>query len=121
MEVKRSAELSTPPRRGDRKIARAANERGLVALQGGRTLDAIRAFLEAHQADAADVEVLNNLGYAYLMHGDFESAKPYILATLALTPQRSAAWAQSRTDPCYERRDEGRRGELCQYIPLFPK
>jgi len=93
LEVKRSAERSAPPRRGDRRNARAANERGLVALQGGRSLDAIRAFSEAHQADPADVEVLNNLRYAYLMQGDFESAKLYILASLALAPQRSAAWA----------------------------
>lgn len=93
LEVKRSAAQSRPPVRGDRKLARAANGRGLAALQSGRIPDAVRGFAEAHRADPADVEVLNNLGYAHLMQGDYDSARPYMLSALALTPERSAAWA----------------------------
>lgn len=93
LERKRFAGQSAPPTRGDRKTARAANERGLAALQSGRIQEAVSAFWDARQADPADVEVLNNLGHAYLMQGDLQSAERYILTTLALAAQRTAAWS----------------------------
>lgn len=84
LEVKQRAAQMAPSKRGDRKTARAANGRGLAELQSGRVAEAISAFQEGHQADPADVEVLNNLGHAYLMQGDLESADRYILGnTLA--------------------------------------
>lgn len=92
-EATRRAAESGPPKRGDRKTARAANGRGLGYLQAGQIPEAISAFQGAHQADPADVEVLNNLGHAYLMQGDLDSAERYILAALTLAPQRTAAWS----------------------------
>ena len=92
-EATRRAAESAPPKHGDRKTARAANGRGLGYLQAGQIVEAISAFQEAHQADPADVEVLNNLGHTYLMQGDLDSAERHILATLVLAPQRAAAWS----------------------------
>ncbi|MGH9890581.1 MAG: tetratricopeptide repeat protein [bacterium] len=92
-EARRRGVESGPPRRGDRKTARAANGRGLSYFQAGEIREAVSAFWDAHQADPADVEVLNNLGHAYLMQGDLASAELYILAALAVAPQRAAAWS----------------------------
>lgn len=93
LEAKRRDEELQRPQRGDRKAARAVNERGLASLQSGRTLEAINAFQEAHKADPGDVEILNNLGYAYLMQGDLDPAERYMLSTLTMAPGRTSAWA----------------------------
>jgi tetratricopeptide (TPR) repeat protein len=90
--VKQRAEKLSPPKQGNRKIARAANDRGLVYLQSGRILDAAAAFLEAHVANPADVEIVNNLGYAYLLSNDPISAEEYLLLALTMRWDRSAAW-----------------------------
>jgi tetratricopeptide (TPR) repeat protein len=92
MDVKRRAEESLPPKRGNRKTARAANDRGLAYLQSGRISEAIGAFQEAHQANPADIEIVNNLGYAYLLNNDPDSAEAYVLIALTMQPERSAAW-----------------------------
>jgi tetratricopeptide (TPR) repeat protein len=92
LEVKRRAEGSLPPKRGNRKRARAANDRGLADLQSGRISEAIGAFQEAHQANPADVEIVNNLGFAYLLNNDLVPAEDYMLTALTMQPDRSAAW-----------------------------
>lgn len=89
-EVKRRAEESLPPKRGNRKTARAANNRGLAYFQSGRISEAIGAFQEAHRAEPADVETVNNLGYAYLLNNDLDSAERYVLTALTMQPGRSA-------------------------------
>jgi hypothetical protein len=90
LEVKRRESL--PPKLGNRKKARAANARGLADLQSGRISDAVGAFLEAHVANPADVEIVNNLGYAYLLNNDLVPAEDYMLIALTMQPDRSAAW-----------------------------
>lgn len=92
LEVKRRAEGSLPPKRGNRKTARAANDRGLADLQGGRISEAIGAFQEAHRANPADVEIVNNLGYAYLLNNDLNSGERYMLTALTMQPGRSTGW-----------------------------
>jgi tetratricopeptide (TPR) repeat protein len=84
LEVKRRAEESLPPKRGDRKRARAANDRGLADLQSGRISEAIGAFQEAHQANPVDVEIVNNLVYAYLLSNDLDSGERYMLTALSI-------------------------------------
>jgi tetratricopeptide (TPR) repeat protein len=81
------------PKQGNRKIARVANDRGLSHLQGGRIADAIYNFQQAYRANPADIEIVNNLGYAYFLNNDLVSAENYLL--LALTTirwDRAAAW-----------------------------
>jgi len=90
--VKHRAEKSLPPKQGNRKAARAANDRGISHLQGGRITDAINAFQEAYRANPADIEIVNNLGYAYLLNNDPISAENYLLTTLTMRWDRSAAW-----------------------------
>ena len=53
--------------------------------RGGRgraSWRAIDAFQEAHRAEPADVEIVNNLGYAYLVNNDLDSAERYVLTQL---------------------------------------
>src|SRR5205823_125558 len=90
--VKHRAEKSLPPKQGNRKIARVANDRGLSYLQGGRIGDAINTFQEAHRANPADIEIVNNLGFAYLLNNDPVSAENYLLIALTQRWDRSAAW-----------------------------
>src|SRR5207253_6930658 len=82
--VKQRAEKFSPPKQGNRKIARAANNRGLSYLQGGRIGDAINTFQEAYRANPADIEIVNNLGYAYLLNNDPVSAENYLLTALTM-------------------------------------
>jgi hypothetical protein len=90
--VKQRAEKSSPPKQGNRKMARGANDRGLSYLQGGRIADAINAFQEAYRANPADIEIVNNLGYAYLLNNDPISAENYMLIALTMRWDRSSAW-----------------------------
>jgi hypothetical protein len=92
LEVKRRAEKSLPRRQGNRKIARAANDRGLAYLQSGQLVDAAGAFLDGITANPADVEIVNNLAYAYLLNNDPLSAEEYVFIALTMQPNRSAAW-----------------------------
>src|SRR5205823_2007235 len=90
--VKHRAEKSLPPKQGNRKIARVANDRGLSYLQDGRIADAINTLQEAYRANPADIEIVNNLGFAYLMNNDPVSAENYLLIALTMRWDRSAAW-----------------------------
>ena len=90
--IKQRAERLRPPKQGNRKTARAANDRGITHLQGGRITDAINAFIEAYRANPADIEIVNNLGYAYLLNNDPSSAENYLLIALTMRWDRSSAW-----------------------------
>lgn len=81
------------PERGDRKVARAANVEGLQAMQQGNITDAIDAFSRAIEADASDIEIRNNLGFAYIKVGDFISAVNTLIDVLYMAPERGSAWA----------------------------
>src|SRR5918999_1034996 len=91
-QVKNIAAKLLPPKQGNRRAARAANDRGLSYLKGGQIADAINAFQEAYRANPADIEIVNNLGYAYMLNNDPVSAENYLLTTLAMRWDRSAAW-----------------------------
>jgi Flp pilus assembly protein TadD len=89
-----AAELKTQPRplRGDRRAARELNERGLALWQRQRFGEAAVLFAQAHQADASDAEIAENLGYSLLKSGQVSQAEAPILAALALAPERASAW-----------------------------
>lgn len=89
-----AAELRSRPRPPlvDRRLAREMNERGLAFWRRQRFAEAAVYFRKAHQADAGDAEIAENLGYALLKSGRLEEAERAILSALALAPGRASAW-----------------------------
>jgi tetratricopeptide (TPR) repeat protein len=89
-----ASELKSRPRppRGDRRLARDLNERGLALWRRHRFSEAAVYFGQAHQADASDAEIAENLGYALLKSGRLKEAEVALLAALTLAPERASAW-----------------------------
>lgn len=81
----------TRPGHGDQKAARTLNEQGLSALRSGEPAKAAKRFVAAHSLDPADVEVLNNLGYAEFLAGA-PDAGLHLVSALILDPGRVNAW-----------------------------
>jgi tetratricopeptide (TPR) repeat protein len=80
------------PARGDRKRARQLNDRGLEAFQTANYMRAAELFRQAHQADPADPEIRENLGYALMQAEELAEAERALLSTLEIAPQRATAW-----------------------------
>lgn len=89
-----SARLSELPKvpHGARAAARKANDRGIAALRANDNVSAVAALRDAVRADPSDVEVIDNLGYAYNLSGDLEAAEFWARVALAVSPTRSSAW-----------------------------
>ena len=89
-----AAELKAQPRptRGDRRLARELNDRGLALRQRQRFDEAAVLFRQAQEADASDAEIAENLGYCLLRSGQVAPAETALLAALALAPERASAW-----------------------------
>ena len=89
-----AAELKAQPRpaRGDRRLARELNDRGLALRQRQRFDEAAVLFRQAQEADASDAEIAENLGYCLLRSGQVVPAETALLAALALAPERASAW-----------------------------
>ncbi|OQA34996.1 MAG: Beta-lactamase HcpA precursor [Betaproteobacteria bacterium ADurb.Bin341] len=85
-------QMPVPPK-GNRKVSRAANDAGLKALAADSYDDAVMKFTEARGADPSDQEIINNLGYAYIMAGKLDEGIEALVASLAIAPTRSSAWA----------------------------
>jgi tetratricopeptide (TPR) repeat protein len=81
------------PSRGNRIIARAANDAGLVALKAGDFNESLAKFDEAIVADPGDQEIADNRGYALMMAGKAAQSKIASQYALGLAPTRSSAWA----------------------------
>lgn len=77
----------------DRAAARAANIEGKAALQANNYAGAIDSFRRGVAADPADIELLNNLGYAFEEAGQQQDAIDTISNVLNRVPRRTAAWA----------------------------
>jgi LSD1 subclass zinc finger protein len=78
---------------GDRASARAANADGMSALQAKNYPGAVDAFLRGVASDPSDIELANNLGYAYEESGQQQPAIDTLDAVLTRAPRRAAAWA----------------------------
>jgi Tfp pilus assembly protein PilF len=52
----------------------------------------VQAFRSAYQLAPADVEIVNNFGFAYLGNQDPDAAEPWLLLALVLAPRRVNAW-----------------------------
>lgn len=92
-EAKGLIEQQPKPQTGDRKAARALNEKGLQALKLEKYSDAINLFQQSVSTDESDVEIRNNFGYALLKAKKYDEAEEEIGMVLSYSPGRSSAWA----------------------------
>ena len=76
-----------------RKRARTENERGLQFIHNGQIAEAAQAFQAAYEADATDVEIINNLGDAHQRLSNLQAAEPLLLRAIVWAPGRANAWA----------------------------
>ena len=90
--LKQQIEALPKPRRGNRQAARLQNDKGLGEFKKERYEQALQFFLTAYKLDVGNVEVLNNVGMAYLKTGNLKEAMRYLGAALRLAPDRAAAW-----------------------------
>lgn len=75
------------------KKSREFNDKGLSLLKEKKYLDAVKAFNKAYYNNPQDIEINNNLGYAYLLLEANIHAEAFLLKTLSLDPNRTTAWA----------------------------
>ena len=85
------------PAKGERKAARKLNDSAITLMGEKKYTEAIPILEDAHKTDPADIEIMNNLAYAYIEKGivdnDFAKAKQSLVDTLHLKPERAQAWA----------------------------
>ena len=72
---------------------------------------AVQAFKTAYELAPADVEIVNNFGFAYLQHDDPEAAEAWLLLALVLAPERVNAWVN--LGESYARQSEPRMAVAC--------
>jgi hypothetical protein len=89
--LKQQIEALPKPKRGDRKAARLQNDKGLEVFKKEQYEQALQFFLAAYQLDGSDVEVVNNIGMAYLKTGNLSEAARYLGGALSLALTRAAA------------------------------
>jgi len=77
----------------DRKLARSLNDEALAAMKLDDFTAAIEALNKAREADAADAEISNNLGYALRMAGDLKASQSQLISTIEQFPSRQQAWS----------------------------
>jgi tetratricopeptide (TPR) repeat protein len=82
-----------PKPHGNKKEARKLNDEALVFVKQGDYQSALPIMLSAANADPADVEILNSLGYLQYMTHDYDAAKQSLYQTISLKPDRTTAWA----------------------------
>ncbi len=91
--IRNKLTAETKMKHGDKKAARKSNREGLEALQQGDFNTAFNRFLTGSTLDPADVEILHNLSYAYLIGGKPTEARDSLVRTLRADPARAGAWA----------------------------
>ena len=92
-EVKLKIESSPKPKKGNKKAARKINDQALALLNTQDFSGAVAKFVEANRLDASDIEIVNNLGFAYLKQKNLESAQQTLIVALTMFPDRAAAWS----------------------------
>jgi hypothetical protein len=99
---------------GDRRSARKINDEGLQALRRGDFAGAVRSLESAVAADERDVEVRNNLGFAYYRAGRLVDSVNSLVRVLALAPDRTSAW----TNLSQSVADQGNQGAAVAALRL---
>ncbi|MDI1278511.1 tetratricopeptide repeat protein [Methylobacter sp.] len=92
-QTKLQIESSPRPTKGNKKAARAMNEKGLASSKDYDFNNAVKMFEEANKLDQSDIEIISNLGFTYLKQGNLDSAQQTIITTLTMSPGRATAWA----------------------------
>lgn len=80
------------PQRGDRKLARALNTKGLDQYKLRNFNEAIELLRKASEADPADIEILANFGHVSLQGNRAIDSRQPLLNALVLDPKRSSTW-----------------------------
>lgn len=94
LELKNQIESIYPkPEKGDIKLARTLNQQGLIAFSRENYFEAANLFLEAANANLADIEVLNNYAFALLRLGNNSMSEMVLGYVLSFAPSRTSAWA----------------------------
>ncbi len=83
---------SNKARRGDRKVARELNARGLDEYKKSNYSVAIDLLQQAAAADPADVEIQSNLGFVALRAENTTIASAALTNALHLDPRRTSTW-----------------------------
>lgn len=78
--------------RGDRKAARALNDKGLAEFKGKNYGQAVALLQQASETDPADVEILSNLGYVALQANQIDAAVSALTNSLLIDPRRTSTW-----------------------------
>jgi Tfp pilus assembly protein PilF len=78
--------------RGDRKVARDFNQRGLQAFNNQDYRLAAKLFRQGVQADPGDIELAANLAFALMRGGEIDAAGQPLANALILNPRRTATW-----------------------------
>jgi len=92
-ELKGTIDALTKPATGDRKSARALNDKGLQALKNENFGEAVLLLQKAVATDISDVEIRNNFVYALIKTKKLDEAEKEAGNSLTLSPGRSSAWA----------------------------
>jgi LSD1 subclass zinc finger protein len=82
-----------PVTQGDRKSGRSSNQEGVALLRQSNIPQAIEAFKRGLDANPADIEIKNNLAFAYILNDDLNNAEQLLVDVLTRSPERSSAWA----------------------------
>jgi tetratricopeptide (TPR) repeat protein len=91
-QIKLQIESAPKPVKGNKKAARALNDRGLASSKEGDFNNAVKMFEEANKLDKSDIEIISNLGFSYFKQGNLDSAQQAIITTLTMSPGRAVAW-----------------------------
>lgn len=92
-ELKGAIEDQPKPQTGDRKAARALNEKGLAALRAEKYADAINFLQQSVAEDESDVEIRNNFAFALIKAKKYDEAEGEVGTVLSYSAGRSSAWA----------------------------
>ncbi|GHA83104.1 tetratricopeptide repeat protein [Cognatilysobacter bugurensis] len=76
----------------DAGLARRLNREGIELINAGRPEQAIAPLERAASLQPRDAEILGNLGYAYMLTGEHDTASRHFTRALDYAPTRSATW-----------------------------
>ena len=81
------------PAKTNIKAARDANNNGLVLAKAEKYDEAVKFFEKGNALNPADIEIVGNLGFAYVKLNQLDSAQQAMMTSLAMAPNRATAWA----------------------------
>lgn len=76
----------------DAGLARRLNREGIALINAGRPEQALAPLERAASLQPRDAEILGNLGYAYMLTGEHDTASRHFTRALDFAPTRSATW-----------------------------